>query len=285
MMQRVWDGFVAHVLAHEGSTRAVALLRILLVFLVWTRFADQLQPFRSMEPERWLVGASFYLSTTLLLIGYQTRVAALWTAATLVSFNYWFGLVRGVEEWTHHHTWLLAITAVFVATTPCGRSYSVDRWLAVRRAEQAGEPIPDERGPLWGTRLLALQTSYVYLMSAYDKTFWGFLNGDRLQHSLVYLYGSSDPVEWVGFEALCMVSAVSVVALEYVLPFGLWFRRYQPVLIPMGLVLHVMFYLILPVATFSGTMAALYLMYIDPEVVHRVIDRLHGQVQPTEGGA
>ena len=63
---------------------------------------------------------------------------------------------------------------------------------------------------------------------------------------------------------------------DSVLPFGLWSRRWQGWCALVGVAMHLAFYVLLPVNTFSVQMVVLYLAFFDPEVVHRTIDRLLG---------
>jgi hypothetical protein len=193
---------------------------------------------------------------------------------------YWFGLELGREPWTHHHTYVLAAGTFLCALTPCGRSYSLDRWLALRRAERAGRPAPPERGNLWGLRLIALQLSLIYLYTAYDKTTAAFLGGERMEGILLYYYLGSDLPRWPGFHALMAAVSVATVLLEYALGVGLLFRRTRRRLVLPGLALHAAFYVLLPVRTYSATIFVLYLAYFDAGAVHAVIDRLSGYAGP-----
>lgn len=277
----IWRRFVEGVLLHEGSTRAVGLLRVLLALLAWGRFADDVLPVRSFEPERLLLSVVFFLTTSLMLLGFYARISTAAAGVTLLSMVFWFGH-NGVEPWGHHHTTILALAVAILALTPCGGSYSVDRWLAVSRAERAGAPIPAEKGPLWAVPLLGFLVSTVYFWSAVDKTTWAFLSGDRLEAILMSLYFGSDYPDLPGFGALCALMGFSTVVLEFVLPIGLWIRPWQKFLMPLGLVLHALFYWILPVSTFTLTMWALYLAFLDPEVVHRAIDRMNGHRPDSE---
>lgn len=260
----------------EGSTRAVGLMRILFPLIAWARFADELLPFRDQSPERLALSLAFFASTTWMLIGWQARTGTAACAATLVSMVYGLGRNGGVEPWTHHHTTVLADAVVLLALTPNGGSFSLDRWLEVRDARRAGRPPPPERGALWAVPLIGLLVASVYFWSAVDKTTIGFLTGQRLEQIWVAIWWGSDWPDRPGFRALFAAMAVVVVALEYLLPFGLWSRRLQPWLIPIGITLHALFYTLLPVGTFSVTMVACYLAFLDPQVVHRVIDELLG---------
>ena len=168
-MRAFWRKTVDFFLYQEGSTRPAALMRIGLVALIWTRYASDFLLFRNLEPYYLLHGISLFVATTLLFFGAWTRIAAVWTAITLVSFYYYLGFAKGIEPYTHHHTYLLGISACLLALSPCGASYSWDRWRALRRAEKAGAPAPLERGPQWAIRLIALQVTLIYFWSAFEK--------------------------------------------------------------------------------------------------------------------
>lgn len=276
MMGSMWRKSVDYMLYQEGSTRPAALMRIGLVLLVWTRYADDFLLFRNLETYYLLHGVGFYVFTTMLFFGAFTRIASVATAVILVSFYYYFGFEKGVEPYTHHHTYVLAITACLLALSPCGKSYSLDRWWAIRRAEERGEEAPLEQGPQWAMRLLAIQVTLIYFWSAYDKCHPGYLSGDRMEHYAMYLYVGSDYPNSSLFHPFMVFLAWTSVLLEYTLAIGLWFKRLQRYLVPIGMVFHGLLYVLLPVGTYSLNMWLLYLAFLDPDAVHRCIDRLSG---------
>jgi hypothetical protein len=261
-----------------GSSRSSALIRIGVAMLFWSRWAGELLLYRDQSAIGLFLSVNFFIATTLLLIGYHSRIAAVWTGAVGLVIYFYFGHVLGREPWTHHHTYLLAVAALFVGLTPCERSYSLDRYLAVTRAERAGMPPPPEYGNLWGLRLMVLQLSVLYFFSAYDKTNFAFLSGARLEQIFLWYYSGSDYPGLPGFHTLTIVTAVIVVVLEYALAFGLPFRATRRYLVWLGLAFHAIIYVTLPVATFSATMILLYLAYFDAGAVDRVIVRLQGIV-------
>ncbi|MEQ1504294.1 MAG: HTTM domain-containing protein [Myxococcota bacterium] len=267
--------------AAERSTRSLGILRILVVFLLWSRWSNELQPFTAFEggfSPGWLaLGAAFYTTTTWMLLGWHTRLATTATAIVIGVMVYGVGRSGAMFAWTHHHTTLLALSVMFLAFTPCGASLSVDRWLAVRDARHRGVPPPPERGSTWALGLLALQVSTIYFWGAVDKTNLPFLSGDRLEQIAIHVYGGSDwaPPGW--FHPLMSIGAIGATVLEYVLVVGLWIPSWRRWLAPIGIVLHAAFYLLLPqVNTFSCTMIALYLSFYDPDDVERFLDGLLG---------
>ena len=76
--------------------------------------------------------------------------------------------------------------------------------------------------------------------------------------------------------ALLPVLAVTVVVVEYFLAVAIFVRRWRAYVLPIGLALHAAFYVLLPVSTYSATMMVLYLALLDPDEVHRFIDRMLG---------
>ena len=268
-----------HTILVEGSTRAVGLMRIGMAFLLWARWGDEFLPWRELSLENpviMLIGAVFLVSTLLMCIGLWSRVSTGMAALAALEIYYYIGRVLGHSTYAHHNSYALVIATVLVALTPCGRSYSVDRWLRIRRALRHNRSIPPERGPLWGTRLIGLQVSTIYFWSAWDKTNWAFLSGDRMEAIYMDKYFGSDFPALPGFHKLMVVTSVATVALEYALAFGLWFRRPRKWLLPLGILMHLVMYYTLRVHTFTATMLLMYLAYISPEYIHRVTDQIAG---------
>ncbi|TGP49678.1 hypothetical protein EN802_22160 [bacterium M00.F.Ca.ET.159.01.1.1] len=287
-----WSGWrLAHAMAArfvrwavdtEGSSRSSALIRIGLAMLFWSRWAGELLLYMDQSPAGLFLAANFFVATTLLFVGYQSRVAAVWTGAVGLAMYHYFGFQLGREPWTHHHTYLLAVSALLIALTPCGASYSLDRYLAVMRAERMGLPPPAERGNLLGLRLIVVQLSVLYFFAAFDKSGYAFSSGARIEAIFLWYYAGSDYPAIPGLAWLATIVSLAVVALEYSLAFGLPFRATRRYLLLPGLAFHAIIYVTLPVYTFSATMVLLYLAYFDADAVDRVIARLQG-IGPTAG--
>ena len=269
--------FVYWAIDSEGSSRTSALIRIGLVFLIWARFSEELLLYKHMSVAGIAFSTSYFLVTTLMLFGVLCRLTVPATAAHIFFLYFYGGHLQGNEPWTHHHVYVLGIATMLLSFAPSGRSYSFDRWVVTRRAERDGIPAPPERGNLWGLRLIVLQLSALYFWTAFDKSHWGFLGGDRMEHYAMHFYLGSVYPSSPGFHELMVLCAWIVVLLEYALAFGMPFRRVRRWLIVPGLALHGLFYVLLPVATYSMTIWLLYLAYLDADFVHGVIDRMTGR--------
>ncbi len=261
-------------LCYRDSTRSVGLIRIGLVLLIWSRWAGELIFCRDIRPSAILLNSAFFLFTGLMCVGLWTRVSSMGTAiiiAIMFVMN---------KSWRHHHVFLLVMAVLFIALTPCGRSYSLDRWLALRRALKSGLPPPPEIGNLWGLRLIAIQLSMVYFWTAYEKLYWGFLSGARMEFLVYNYYAGYDYASIPGFSALCFIAAITTVILEFSLAFGLYIPKFRKYLMLTGIVLHILFYVLLPIHTFTLTMILLYFAFIPAASVHRFIDNMHEGYKP-----
>ena len=263
--------FRAWALETVDSTRSSALIRIGLVLLIWSRYAGEFVLQRDPSVIGITMSLNFFIASLAMLIGYRTRLATLWMAAILFTMYFYFGIELG-RPWVQHHTYLLAAATLLSALTPAGRSYSLDRWLAVRRAARAGDPRPAELGNLFGMRLMMLQLCAMYFWTAFDKLEGVWLSGERLQHIFLWYYHSPTPPAWSFFGSLCAAIAGFIVVLEFLLAFGLFVPRLRRWLIPAGIALHLLFYLVLVVKTFSLTCVLLYLAVIPARRVHEFLD-------------
>ena len=268
-ISRIIQHFYNWGLCYRDSTRSVGLIRIGLVLLIWSEWAGELILCRDIRLGAILLNSAFFLFTGLMCVGLWTRVSSMGTAIIVsIMFNIH-------QSFRHHHTFLLVMATLFIALTPCGRSYSLDRWLALRRSLESGLPLPAEIGNLWGLRLIAIQLSMVYFWTAYEKLYWGFLSGARIELLAYNYYAGFDYASIPGFSVLCAVIAITTVTLEFLLAFGLYIPRFRKYLMPAGIVLHILFYLLLPIRTFTSTVILLYLAYIPAASVHRFIDDMH----------
>ena len=258
----------------EGSSRSSALIRIGLGFLIWARFAADQLLFKHDFGWQTLFSLAFYLFTLLMVLGIYSQVSTFAVGILTLSFYFYFGLVADIEPYTHHHTYWLGIATLFCALTPCGKSFSFDRWHAVRSARLNNVQPPAEAGNLWGLRLIVIQLSLMYFWSAFDKSHFGFLDGDRLEAIFMNYYIGSNLDLWESWLWIFAAAAWFVVIIEYALAFGLPFEKTRRYLIVPGLLLHLAFYVMLPVLTYSATIILLYLAYLDADKVHRFIDEL-----------
>lgn len=250
---------------YPGSTRSVALIRIGVALVAWAEWADDLD----LRSVGWFLSLLFYSTTGLMLVGFLSQIATF-----VASVAMWVALST-VPGAMHHHTYLMAMATTCLALTPCGRSFSVDRWLAVR----AGR-TPEERGNLWALRLICLQLSAVFFWGGYNKLTLGtkslqdgFLSGDRLEQTLLYYHSlPPHPPGWPS--ALFALLGSGVTFFELFVSVGLWLPKTRRWCILGCLIMTTSFQILLSVGTFGFLAAVLYLSFVPPDRVHRLIDDL-----------
>lgn len=263
-------------LLSEGSSRTSSLIRIGLVLIIWSRWGNEVTFFNSDTVTEYILSILFYIFTPLMLIGFYSNITTFLTSVITFTMYYYFGFYLGIEAWTHHHTYLLAMSTFLCSFTPCGNSYSLDRYLKLKQTIKRNLPAPDEKGNLFGLRLISLQVCAMYFWTAFDKSNIPWITGEKMEANLMYMYTGSYLPEFTGFKTLIILVSITVLILEYALSFGLIFRNTRKFLIIPGILFHFILYLTLPVKTFSATVILLYLSFMDTESVHKFIEFING---------
>lgn len=257
----------------DASTRPIALLRLLTVCLVWAKWGKVGAIYAVYpDPEGLAMAVLFFGSSVSMLLGFQTRLSTLLLALVL-GYGYH---ILGVEEgdrgpWVHHHTTLLKTLVWLLVLTPCGRSLSVDRLLELRRADKCGKPARDEVAPIWGQRLVALQLFAMYAWAALAKLSPPFLSGRRMEAYITEFYWGADVPNAAWFHAVAALLGTGTVLLEAFLAGAMLFPKMQRFFLPLGALLHLSFYMLLPVSTFSATVVAMYIAVIPPERIEELL--------------
>ena len=263
----------------QGSTRPLGLMRIAIATIVFVRFANEVSLYQGDSLSFVLLGLAFFGLTSMMLVGFKAQAACTGVAITLMTMHFYMGKVHGYPGWSSHHIYILVISVSLLALSPCGRSFSWDRYRALAQARDARD-IPPEHGDLWPQRLIALQLAALYFWAAVDKTNWSFLSGQRLEEAFIWSFTGRALEPLISLGAILAVLSIIVVVVEYFLAFAIFVRRWQAFVLPLGLALHAAFYVLLPVNTYSATVMVLYLALLDPDAVHRFLDRMiqnHGQ--------
>ena len=263
----------------QGSTRPLGLMRIAIATIVFVRFANEVSLYQGDSLSFVLLGLVFFGLTSMMLVGFKAQAACTGVAITLMTMHFYMGKVHGYPGWSSHHIYILVVSVSLLALSPCGRSFSWDRYRALAQAQDA-QDIPPERGDLWPQRLIALQLAALYFWAAVDKTNWSFLSGQRLEEAFIWSFTGRALEPLISLGAILAVLSILVVVVEYFLAFAIFVRRWQVFVLPLGLALHAAFYVLLPVNTYSATVMVLYLALLDPDAVHRFLDRMiqnHGQ--------
>ena len=225
-----------------------------------------LQPYPRLGPALTsAVHAVLVVSLALALVGCFTRTA-LWIAAPL--YLWWWGTYYSFGA--VHHGRITVVVALFVlAVAPSGGAYSVDSWLARRRAARLGAPASvagrDELAG-WALRVMMVLVVGAYLLAAYSKlrvTGPGWVKGGALEAVMIK---NGTPAAMLLVRHLWLVYAMA--ALTLVLEGTAWllfFRgRIRDAYVVAAVLFHIGTLLVLNIS-FLGLVAA-YLAFYDLEV-------------------
>ena len=153
----------------------------------------------------------------LLGLGIWPRIQAACLFVWLISFQHRFIILFDGEDA------LFRLMVFFFIFAPIGDFYSVDAWWARRRGK-----VPPPRA-VWPLRLIQIEISLIYVSTVLLKLIGhDWVSGDALYYvsRLDDLYGHF-PVPRFVFESMLLVRMLSwsVLLVEGVTPFVLWFRE------------------------------------------------------------
>lgn len=274
---------LTHIANRQGSSRAAGLLRIGIAALALVRWGEDVALFNADSPGLLILSPLFFIFAIAMLAGFRTKTATFGLTLVLGVFYFLYGHALGMAEWAHHHTYILLIATALLNASPCEKSYSVDRWLALQRAHRRGLIPPPERGYLWGQDLIVIQMAALYFWTAIDKTEWGFLSGDRLERIFEWTYAGHPLYPLMTVKPLLAIASLAVVVIEYYLAYAVLARKWKCATMGIAISLHLLFFFMLKVDTYSATMIVLYLAYLNPDRLHNMLDEIQGvKVHPTD---
>lgn len=209
------------------------------------------------------------VSSICVVAGFRTRIASIVQFALVYSFierslavfNAGDGLIRNI--------------AFLLMFMPAGDSFSVDRW---RRDRERFWEFP-ERTP-WALRLMQVQISVLYLSSARHKLVGGGGWADGTALASVWRIDDIARFQVPGafIRSTTIVGLVTFLALavEILLGVFVWARSARPLVLGLGIALHVAIDLTLRVGFFSVAIIAAYVAFLSADTAASVILRTRG---------
>jgi hypothetical protein len=267
-LRRKLDAFALE----QVSSRSLGVVRIMTSLDIIYEFASPFATHRmDQHPEILVLVWVMFIANWFVLFGYKTR----WSTAILaISFgilHLYFGRWLMVVPKLQQPVQVFQVIAV-LAIAPSGRSLSIDRALAVRRALREGREPPPERIPFWVLDILAVEVAAIYLWAGLDKTDAAWLHGERMEHYYMYWFGSSDSLvytPWV--HGICVFLAWATTIVELALAVGLLFRRTRVYVVWLGFMLHIGILFVFAVTYFSMMMMTVLFACLPPQRVHEMI--------------
>lgn len=279
----------------------IAIVRILfgLTLLGWTVTmavdtndllgADAVVPpsFASQDGWRWFdldsTGAAWTAIVVLLVASIAITVGWRPTVWLLLSFVLLVAIQRRNPLILNSGDLLLRDFAVLLALMPTGAALSVDRWRRHGRAALRTAPLVAP----WGLRLMQLQMMTIYFFAFWSKSGETWREGTAV--STVFRIEDItrfDVPEWLSANVLIIAMLTwGALAIELALALLLWAKRLRPLLIALGIMLHLFIDLFVIVGFFGPLMVVGLLSFADAGWVDRVVERrwrTRDVKQPTE---
>ncbi|MBY0229864.1 MAG: hypothetical protein K2W96_11335 [Gemmataceae bacterium] len=178
---------------------------------------------------------------------------------------------------------MMMILLLYLMIAPSGAVWSVDRWLAERRARARGEepePVRPSVFANFATRLIQFHFGYIYIASGTSKllgaTWWG---GTALNY--VMLNPDFAPMAWAPYynlmwalaqerwvwEVVVSLSIVATLLIELGLVFLAWDKRWTWLMVCGACGLHFGIAIIMGLTTFSLMMLVLVFAFVPPEAL------------------
>ncbi len=233
-----------------------------------------LQHYQNPTSVRVVYGATI-AAAVLLTLGWHTRISsAAFYVLMLMIHHRNMQTISGADA-------LLMILAFTLMLGPCGAAYSLDSRRKARAIGGAYEPLIAP----WPQRLIAIQISLVYFMTALLKAqgkswadgtaiYWILNNGEARRFTL----GLTPYIKVVN------LMTFGTVVLEFALPLLLWVRAARPWMMAAGLLLHAGILLLINIPIFGELVVASYLCYLTPGEFFSWRDRLRRRRFDAEEG-
>ncbi len=179
-----------------------------------------------------------------------------------------------------NHPYVFLVLLALFACTPASDAFSLVRVLRERRLTA----LLGRDAPRIVARLIPFQVTVIYVYAALHKIHPAYFRGETLS----YFFGLSFPTtpfwrwlsSFLSTETMASLQtaigeprnlapvAIGTVALELLLPLGLWIPRTRRVAVVLGVGFHLGISVTMHILTFSLVMMASYVLFADPEAVH-----------------
>ncbi len=203
-------------LSREASPRHLAVIRVVVGVMAAVRGIGYLP----MGEAPWLLLPWIALSV-LIILGWWARAAAV----AMLGLAPVLMLGAGIYN---NHFYLLTLMVMFVALLDCERHYAL--------RPRGGGPVL-----AWPLFLMQAQVSIIYTFAGLAKINEEFLTGVVLRY---HFTDAEIPIP--GVSAIAVPLAITTVALELLMGFGIWSRRLRPLVMGIALPLHLGMFAVAP---------------------------------------
>ncbi len=222
------------------------------------------------QPMLWAVHIAALVVFLLLTLGYRSRLMSVLAWLAAVSYVHRVpAALFGLDQ-------INCLLAMYLMVGPCGASYSLDRWLARRRA---GKPLPSAPRSVSANvaiRLIQVHMCVIYLFAGLSKlagpSWW---DGFAIWLSFANLEYQSLDMTWMAGYPLA-ISFLTHLSVMWEVSYAalVWPRLTRPIWVALSIPLHLGIALCLGMMTFGLIMLVGNLAFISPSLVRGSIDWL-----------
>lgn len=219
------------------------------------------------------------------MVGFYSRMTSILSMLILVSYT------NRVPEAQYGLDQINALLTLYLCVGPSGAMYSVDRWLAKRKAARAGVEVPIQPSIAAnvGIRLIQLHMCVIYLFAGIGKmagTTWA--DGTAMWGAIANLEYQSLDLTWLAAWPI-MINILTHVTTWWELTYSalVWPRLTRPVMVALSIPLHLGIAFFLGMITFGLAMLIGNAAFISPRfvnacdaLVRRQLARLRKQETP-----
>ena len=237
----------------------------------YTSFAWSVFDFVDSRAVLWSVHIAALVTFALLMVGYRTRTVSILAFILLVSYvNRTPAALFGLDQ-------INGMLAMYLMVGPSGAAWSVDRWLAERKA---GRPLLVEPrvGANLAIRLIQLHMCVIYFFAAMGKLEGAtWRDGSAIWFSFANLEYQSLDMTWMCRWPLS-VNFMTHLTVYWELFFCvlIWPRLTRPLVLLLAVPLHLGIALCMGMMTFGLIMLVGCLAFVSPALVRIMVRRLSG---------
>jgi len=294
-VKRPWRAQIQEFFYHEEIPYGLALCRILLSLSMLGMMVPRWYWCREIfstdgAPSQLSVGYGYGLFLpefsgpvvvglfTLMIIALVTSALGWLTRASLLvafSLTWYFAMLDSATTMAKF-TVIACHVFVLLALSECGSLWSVDAWLRGRRQRNAFPHQPAvnyQKFPAWPRRLIQLHVGLVYFGAAVTKLQTpAFLTGDQLHYWMItHLNFPHYLGEFLSlFPAMLVAMSYISLIWEVLFVFLAWKSSWRHIMIPVGILFHVMTVWTLGLLVFPLVMFATYLAFLDEDDVRQM---------------
>lgn len=201
--------------------------------------------------------------------GFYTRVTAVLSFLITMSYIHRLpGALFGLDQ-------MNGMLITYLMLAPCGAAYSVDRWLAARRAGGPLPPAAPTTSATVATRLIQLHMCVIYFFAGLGKlqgdSWWA---GDALWGAVANLEYQTLDLTWLARWPL-LTALLTQASAYWELAFCVivWPRLLRPLTMAFALPLHLGIGIGMGLMTFGLIMPVGVMSFASPRLIRRLIER------------